>query len=44
MHVLILDGEPIAAAERWERLSLKWADYSDEERKRMYIRSVTVLD
>lgn len=44
MHVLTLDGEPIATAERWERLSLKCADYSEEEQGRMTIRSVAVLD
>lgn len=38
------DGQPIAAAERLERLSMQMAAYTPRQQEQMYVVSVEVLE
>lgn len=44
IHVLTSDGDPIAGATRWERLSMEMTRYSPAEQKLMNITSIPMLD
>lgn len=44
IHVLVLDGIPIAAAERMERLSEFMAAYTPTQQAQMSITAVEVLE
>ncbi len=44
LHILMFDDQPIAAAERMERLSEQMAAYTPNQQALMYVVSVPVLD
>jgi outer membrane protein assembly factor BamD (BamD/ComL family) len=44
MHVLTDRGEPVAVAERFQRLCMEMADRPAEEQAEMRIKAVPVLD
>lgn len=44
LYVLVLDGIPVAAAERMERLSEEMSTYGAQDQELMFIQPVEVLD